>query len=259
MEELKNAIQSMTLRIAEILKDNSPSVYLYGSVVVDDFQFGWSDIDILVLTERKISKIKAQELVKLRQTMIAEHPENRFYKLFEGGMLTADAFRSGAADTVVYWGTSAERVESHYVLDSFCISELLENGVLLYGEDVRLGMPHPDYVDLKENVRQHYETIRKYAGLSGRSLYTYGWLLDISRCIYTLRTGKIIAKTAAGEWALKEKLCPCEISLAKAVKIRKSPLLYKNDTEILDYAETIRAEIQRYADVLEQELKGMLE
>lgn len=58
-------------------------------------------------------------------------------------MLTADAFRSGAADTVVYWGTSAERVESHYVLDSFCISELLENGVLLYGEDVRLGLPHP--------------------------------------------------------------------------------------------------------------------
>lgn len=33
-------------------------------------------IDILVLTERKISRIKAQELVKLRQTMIAEHPEN---------------------------------------------------------------------------------------------------------------------------------------------------------------------------------------
>lgn len=249
MEELRNAIQIMTLRIAKILKCNNTSVYLYGSVALNDFKFGWSDIDILVLTERKISEAQAQELVKLRQTMFVDHPENRFYRLFEGGMLTADAFRSGAEDTVVYWGTSRERIDYHYVFDSFCMSELLDNGVLLYGEDVRFDLPRPDYDELKENVRQHYETIRKYAGLSGRSFYTYGWLLDISRCIYTLRTGKIIAKTAAGEWALKEKICPCEIILAKAVKIRKCPLLYKNDTEILDYAETISDEIQMYADV----------
>lgn len=256
MKELKNAIQIMTLRIAEILKSNNPSVYLYGSAVLDDFQFGWSDIDILVLTERKISEAQAQELVKLRQTMLAKQPENRFFRLFEGGMLTADAFRSGAADTVVYWGTSGERIDDHYTFDSFCMTELLENGVLLYGEDVRSGLPHPGYDELKENVWQHYETIRKYAGSSGRSLYTYGWLLDISRCIYTLRTGKIIAKTSAGEWALKEKVCPCEALLSKAVEIRKSPLLYKNDREIFDRAETINDDIQRYADVLEQELKG---
>lgn len=207
------------------------------------------------MTERKISEVQAQELVKLRQTMLAEHPENHFYRLFEGGMLTADAFRSGAEDTIVYWGTSGERIDNRYVFDSFCMSELLESGVLLYGEDVRFDLPRPDYDGLKESVRQHYETIRKYAGLSGRSFYNYGWLLNISRCIYTLRTEKIIAKTVAGEWALKEKLCPCEVILAKAVKIRKCPLLYKNDTEILDYAETIIEEIQRYADVLEQELK----
>lgn len=256
MKELKNAIQIITLRIAEILKSNNPSVYLYGSAVLDDFQFGWSDIDILVLTEQKISEAQAQELVKLRQTMFAEHPGNRFFRLFEGGMLTADTFRSGAADTVVYWGTSGERIDDHYTFDSFCMTELLENGVLLYGEDVRSGLPHPGYDELKENVWQHYETIRKYAGSSGRSLYTYGWLLDISRCIYTLRTGKIIAKTSAGEWALKGKVCPCEALLSKAVEIRKSPLLYKNDREIFDRAETINDDIQRYADVLEQELKG---
>lgn len=40
MKELRNAIQIMTLRIAEILKCNNPSVYLYGSVALDDFKFG---------------------------------------------------------------------------------------------------------------------------------------------------------------------------------------------------------------------------
>ena len=59
----------MTQRIAEILKWNAPAIYLYGSVTLNDFKIGWSDIDILVLTEHKISEIQAQKLVKLRQKM----------------------------------------------------------------------------------------------------------------------------------------------------------------------------------------------
>ena len=239
----------------EILKWNAPAIYLYGSVTLNDFKIGWSDIDILVLTEHKISEAQAQKLVKLRQTMLEEDSENRYYRLFEGGMLTTNALQFGTTDTVVYWGTNGERIDNHYVFDAFCMSELLDNGVLLYRNDIRAVFVHPDFDELRENVQRHYETIRKYAVLSGRSLYAYGWLLDISRCIYTLRTRKIIAKTTAGEWALKEKLCPCEGALAKAVKIRKDPLLYKNDTEIYDYAETIGEEIQMYANVLEQELK----
>ena len=42
------AIRLMTNEIASILSCNKPTVYLYGSVVLDDFKIGWSDIDILV-------------------------------------------------------------------------------------------------------------------------------------------------------------------------------------------------------------------
>lgn len=252
---LKITIQKMTQRIAEILERNIPAIYLYGSVTLDDFKIGWSDIDILVLTEHKISEAQAQKLVTLRQAMLEEDPENQYYRLFEGGMLTTNALRLGTTDRVVYWGTSGERIDDHYSFDAFCMSELLDTGILLYGNDVRAGFAHPGFDELKGNVRRHYETIRKYAKASGRSLYTYGWLLDISRCIYTLRTGKVIAKTAAGEWALRENLCPCEAALTKAVKIRNNPAVYKNNIEIFDYAETMDKEIQRYADVLEKELK----
>ena len=48
--ELNAAIKNMTTRIADILSLNGPSVYIYGSYVLDDFQYGWSDIDIIVLT-----------------------------------------------------------------------------------------------------------------------------------------------------------------------------------------------------------------
>lgn len=251
---MKSSIDKMVRRIVDILYSCVPSIYLYGSVTLDDFKLGWSDIDLLVLTQEPISEGRANQLVHLRQTMLAEDPDNPYYRSFEGGMLTTNAFLSGEPDRVVYWGTSGERIATRHVFDSFSMSELLDSGILIYGEDVRGLFTRPTYSDLKEDVRCHYETIRQYAGETGRELYSYGWLLDISRCIYTLRTGKIIAKTVAGEWALREKICPCVDALTKALEVRREPMKYRNDVSSLDYAETLGEAIQRYADVLEIEL-----
>ena len=252
--DLKLSIGKMVRRISDILCSCAPSIYLYGSVVLDDFRLGWSDIDILVLTQRPISEDQAKELVNLRQTMSTEEPVNPYYRTFEGGMLSLNAFLSGEMDVIVYWGTSGERITTRYHFDSFSMSELLDNGILLYGEDVRSQLPRPTYSEIRSDVRRHYETIRQYARKTGRELYSYGWILDISRCIYTLRTGKIIDKTAAGEWALQQGICPCVDALTKALAVRKEPMKYRNDVPSLDYAESLGDAIQRYADVLEIEL-----
>ena len=55
---------------------------------------------------------------------------------------------------------------------------------------------------------------------------------------------------------LQENICPCPDALAKAVEIRKDPIKFKNDARTFDYAETLGDSIQRYADVLEDALKG---
>lgn len=254
MTELQKTIEIMTRRIVDILHPCDPSIYLYGSIALGDFKLGWSDIDILVLTREPISEAQANQLVHLRQIMLAEEPGNPYYRAFEGGMLTFSAFLSGEKDRVVYWGTSGERITTRYGFDSFSMSELLDSGILLYGADVRKQLSHPTYGNLKADVRRHYETIRQYAHNTGRDLYSYGWLLDISRCIYTLRTGKIIAKTAAGKWALQENLCPCADALARAVEVREEPNRYTANAETFDYAETLGISIQRFADVLEKEL-----
>lgn len=248
------AVNKMVREISDILMDCKPSIYLYGSCVLNDFRLGWSDIDILVLTEKEITEEQAQKLVGLRQTMFQKEPDNPYYRSFEGGMLTLAAFLNGKTDRVVYWGTSGERITDSYIFDSFSMAELIERGVLLWGRDVRTQLQSPAFAKLCADVKHHYETIRKYAQETGRSFYSFGWMLDIARCIYTLRTGKMIAKTQAAEWALENNLCPDSDVLKIALKVRRKPLDYKEDKQIFDYAQTLAEPIQRFADVLEQEL-----
>ena len=254
---MRHSIEQMTNRICAILQDCTPSIYLYGSVVLDDFRLGWSDIDILVLTQAQISERQAEELVGLRQRLLEEAPNNLYYRSFEGGMLTLSYFMNGQQDRVVYWGTSGQRIMDTYHFDSFSLAELLENGVLLAGEDIRKYLTSPTFEDLRADVERHYYTIRQYAQKTGRSLYSFGWLLDIARCIYTLRTGKVIAKTFAGEWALRENLCPVPQSLQTAVNVRYAPSLLKDNSALQEYAEILGGDIQRFADVLEYDL-GLL-
>ena len=169
-------------------------------------------------------------------------------------MLTLDAFIKKMPDRVVYWGTSGQKITDSYRFDSFSLSLLLEHGILLCGKDVRGNMIKPSFEALKTDTAFHLDTIRKYAHLSGKSLYSFGWMLDISRCIHTLKTGGIIAKTAAGEWALREGICPVPETLEYSLRVRRSPAVYISDGKTLEYAASMNNDIQRYADVLEAEL-----
>jgi hypothetical protein len=243
----------MSRSIREVLADTPVSIYLHGSITIDDFQYGWSDIDLLCLTGCSITQEQAQRLVGLRQELVDQY-RDPVYRLFEGGILPLQSFLIGTPDTVVYWGTSVQRIADVFHFDSFGRYELKTNGILLAGQDILDKIIMPSKTDLGAAVRSHYETIRKHAVQTGESLYSCGWLLDIARCIYTLRTGVVIAKTTAGEWALKQQLCPVPETLKKALVVRKEPLEYKNDLEFKVWFRSLGDDVQRFADVLEHEL-----
>ncbi|GKX68782.1 nucleotidyltransferase domain-containing protein [Inconstantimicrobium mannanitabidum] len=251
---MEQSIEIMKNRIVQILLDNNPSIYLYGSIVLEDFKLGWSDIDILCLTETKISDAQAKQLLNLRQELLNEYRNNLYFRSFEGGFLTHEAFINYIPDTVIYWGTSGQRITDRHYFDPFSMIELIENGDLLYGNEIRDRFTYPTKEKIIEAVSSYYETIRKFAVTTDRSLYSAGWYLDIARCIYTLRTGKIISKTKAGRWALDNNLVPDTDIMEDIVKIRKEPNRYKNDSEVMKWLETLGNSVQRFADVLEQEI-----
>ena len=255
---MEQSIEVMVNRITNILKDNDPSIFLFGSVVYDDFKLGWSDIDFICLTQKAINEKQSDELVNLRQTLLAEYPGNKYFRLFESIMMTLEAFLNNADDTVVYWGTSGQRLINNGELSPFGKIELLEKGRLLFGNDFRHLISYPTRTEIIETTKQNYEMISK----SGIEYPGIGWFLDIARCLYTLKTNKVIPKTKAGEWAIEENICPDASIMKRVLEIRKNPLEYKKSKETKEWSEEIREwektlapDIQKFIDVLKAELE----
>lgn len=246
---MRLAINTMAVSIQRILADAQPSIYLYGSVTEEDYRHGWSDIDLLVLTQEAITEEQSAALLHLRQTLAARDPDTPHYRLFEGGMLDLGSFLTGEETHVVYWGTTGERIKETHRFSAFDRALLLQNGQLLLGRDVRRHIEMPDYEEITAAVAEHHAAIRAH-GRGSRSIYAYGWLLDIARGLYTLVNGRLTTKTAAAQWTLDEHLCPCPAELSMALTVRRQPELIR-DESVLDYAEGLTEAISKFADMLQ--------
>lgn len=205
--------------------------------------------------EKALSINQAEALVHLRQDLMSKYEGNPYFKLFEGGFITWDAFLNKSSDNVVYWGTSSQRITDTYNLDPFSTIELKNTGILLYGIDKRCDIISPSKSDMIKAINNCYNTIRKYAQQTSKSVTSIGWLFNIARCLYTLRTNDIIAKTDSGEWAIKNNLVPNIKIMQKAIEIRKEPIKAINDEQILEWCAELGPYIQEFADVLESNLK----
>ena len=252
--DMEQSVERLTDRIISILDNHVHSIWLYGSVVLDDFRPGWSDIDLLVLSNSQVTEQQARHLVGLRQAMLEAEPDNPYYRSFEGIIADRNEYLAGSFSGLVYWGTSGQRFTDHFQQDAFSAYELAKYGQSVYGENDRNIFPKPSGAELKDAVEQHYESIRKYAVQTDEKLYSCGWLLDIARCIYTLRYKDVTAKTQAGLWALSEHIFRDEAPLKKALEIRRNPAVYKDKEDIKKWLKNLGPAVQQYADVLEKEL-----
>ena len=254
-----DSVNRMAAEIAARLDCELDSFWLYGSAVMDDFRLGWSDIDFIAFSNGGISEQAAQRLLMLRQELKEKEPKNPYYRLFEGVIVNIEEYKSGEYEHIVYWGTSGQRITDKCEIDPFARYELAKYGKCVFGNADRSLFTLPEYAELVSAVRRHYDGIREYSRMTDERLYSCGWLLDISRCIYTLRTGEVISKTGAGEWALESGIFADGTPLRKTLDIRKDPLVYNDDERVKSWLASLGGTVQLYADALERELERCCE
>ncbi len=256
---MEKSIETIAAAVTERLQGRVHSIWLYGSVVLGDFRPGWSDIDWLVLTKEPLTEEEAGSLLDLRQELSLREPGNPYFRCFEGIITSLGEFETRRFRRLVYWGTSGQRVTDRCSPDPFARLELATVGRALRGEEDRSLFPRPERRELTAAVRNHYETIRTCARVTDGRLYSCGWLLDIARCLYTLRTGDVIAKTQAGHWALENRLFPAdtEEDLRRTLAVRENPLLYRDRADVGLWLCGLGPTVQRCADVLQEALAAL--
>ena len=248
---LSKAVETMRQEISAI--SELYSFLLYGSVVLNDFRLGWSDVDFIAFTKDTITETQAARLLTLRQTLSLRHPEDPYYRCFEGVIVSLREYLTGEYTRLIYWGTSGQRITDRCRIDPFTRYELVNCSSAVL-DDNRTLFTSPTKEELVAAVREHYRGIRTCAVQTDDSLYSCGWILDIARCIRTLRCFDVIGKTQAGEWALSERLFADEGPLKRTLEIRRSPLQYKDDATVKAWLRSLGPTVQQYADVLEREL-----
>jgi len=223
------------------------TAYLMGSAAMDDYREGWSDIDLLILAKVELTPEQADSLLNLRQKMLESEPENPYYRRMEGGAVSAEGFLTGRESRAVYWGTSGQRITAGYAADVFALAAM-DRWSLLRGDDLRKRMRKPSPEMLYEAVKTHVGTIRQHGISTKNPIYRCGWMLDLARCLYTLRTGRVTTKTGAGETAVRLGWCPDADALRVALEVRYHP---KNadrtvpDSAILAFLEVLAEELCR--------------
>lgn len=252
-----SCVNRFTESVHNILGEKLQSVYLYGSVTLQDYKDGWSDIDLICFASEMLEPTEADKLLMLRQSLV-DSEKNPLFRKIEGAVVSLDELLKNQYSCVVYWGTSGQRITDSYTFDIFSLFEMKKYGELVFGEDIRDRFPLPSYSELAEGVKEHYDTIRKYARETDERLYSCGWLLDIARCIYTLRYGDIVGKTYAGEWVLRENICPCTDEMKKTLEVRNNPSDYVDREETKEWLCSLGSCVQLFADVLETELNKTL-
>lgn len=223
------------------------TVYLTGSAAMDDYREGWSDLDLLILTPDGLAEDAAEALLNLRQRMTEAEPGNSFYRKIEGGAVPADAFFCGRRERAVYWGTRGERIADGYAADVFTLAAK-DRWILLCGTDLRDGVTEPTPEMLYAAVKRHARTIREHGIGTENPMHRCGWLLDTARCLYTLKTGRIIPKTRAGETALRLGWCPEPEALRDALAVRMDPMTQRRDipdSAILSFLAVLEEELCR--------------
>lgn len=126
---------------------------------------------------------------------------------------------------VVYWGTRSEKRAGHVSLSPFSQLILKENGILIFGEDIRHKLDEPGKEELLDEIRKGIKTIREYGRETSSSILSVEWLLMSARMILWLIEQRLVSKSEAAKWACENCKGDWRFLLPQAANLRKNPEL----------------------------------
>jgi predicted nucleotidyltransferase len=222
-------------KIISIKPNFVDGIYLTGSLAMSDFYFNKSDIDFLVLCKKMPTQKIIEQLKHIHKTIGQRYPKPDL----SGSYLTSDSLLTENPDKIktltyhegtIRYGT--------FDMAPVVLSELKTNAITISGrnsETLPIDIKKSDLHNfLHKNINSYWtKWINKHSSsFSGKLLLLFfprltEWsVLGVARQLCTLQTGKIVSKTEAGIYCLRqlpEKFHPI---LKEAIEIRKDNRSY---------------------------------
>lgn len=244
--EVNELLAVLIPRVQSILGDQLVGMYLFGSLANGGFD-RYSDVDILVVTERSVS----DHVFSLLQSMHAEiaAADNGYADQLEVSYIPRDALRRYDPQNNRHPHLDRGRGETLHVVshDSDWVVQrhvLRERGISLAGPEARTLIDPVSAEDLRQAMRPilfdwYAHFLEKPVPFDSRGYQSYT-VLSLCRILYTLETGQVISKQSAAEWA-KQALDPRWRPLIdRALLGRQNPSLAPEPQDVRETLAMIR-------------------
>lgn len=223
-EKVINLVRIFKDRIKGVLGKNLHSIYIHGSVALDDFSDDTSDIDFLVISNQTLGQCDFQKIHNLHNDLCKV---NEWGSRIECSYVTLDQFLSASRPSVerVYYNKTLkwEKYGYEWFIEKHIIATA---GILIHGQDLNL----QNYI-LNENELRKVITeiiLNTWSPLIDKlneleNNYIIYLVLTMCRIIHSMELGQIYSKSESAYYTME--------------KFKDNPLTSKVIKESLDWTE----------------------
>jgi predicted nucleotidyltransferase len=254
-EVTRHQVELFVLGSHAVLGEDLTAVYLHGSLAMGCFNPERSDLDLLVISERRLSAEDRAAFAKLLVEISGSpHPIETSVvardELHEWQYPTPYEFHYGedhlrylyqsALDDLDFWQTPQPTRTDPDLAAHFVISR--ERGIPLVGDSPRKLLPEVPVDDYVDSILGDFDD----AGTNIQSATVYG-VLNLCRVYWFLQKNAIASKDEAGEWALST--LPDEYRQVVSQALRE----YRGGEGHYD-----PAALQRFVDYIDAQVRTLL-
>lgn len=197
-------LERLVTGVSRVLQENLVGIYLYGSLVTEDFDAGVSDLDLVAALHSGLDEASFRLLEDLHSDVIRRFPkwDNRL-ELAYVSLDALETFRDRPSSiAIISPGEPFHRIDAGY---DWLISwyMLRETGVALKGPDIASLIAPMELSSYIEAVQSHIEAYRDSVGSASSKSFLSYIVLTTGRGLYTVLQGQPISKIKAATWAAR--------------------------------------------------------
>jgi predicted nucleotidyltransferase len=201
-EFARKVLRETLSEVHAILKGNLIGIYLYGSLAMGCFSPRSSDIDIILVVDKRLSKEQRKKIIEYLRGACSKD------RRIELSIIRADALQNPQYPMMVdlhyeYWGNVFENKKDREILSNLYTTR--KRGFRVWGKPIKeLFSRIPAQYHLR-SVIEDIEHTRRYLHEKpesiGYNVQVY-WVLGSCRILTFIREERVLSKLEAGHWGL---------------------------------------------------------